>query len=49
LGEAKESFSEAKMRVCEAILIACKANQPVGSGTLQVPQLSPFNEKLWAS
>jgi len=37
------------MRAVEAILIAFEANQPVGSGTLQVPQLSPFNEKLWAS
>jgi len=40
---------EAKMRAWEATLIACEANQPVGSGMLQVPQLSPFNEESWPS
>jgi len=44
-GEAKKSFSEDKESVCDASSRARKTNQPVGLGTLQILQLSPFNEE----
>ena len=47
-GKARIKASVKLMEPARLILSVCEASQPIDLGTLQIPQLSPFNEKIWA-